>query len=455
MSQAEGASSGASSDAPSGAPSAPGPTPTVAIVGRPNVGKSTLFNRLVGRRQAIVHDQPGVTRDRITAHLELDGGRVCALVDTGGLVPGDDPIGLNQQVELAVEESDLLVLVVDGREGLVSADETVWSHLRRSGKPAVLVVNKGDTREAQERFDEFHRLGIPDVVLVSAEHGVGVGDLHDLLGERLPDTAGEAVDPDLPAVAIVGRPNVGKSSLVNRIVGAHRVLVSPVAGTTRDPVDSVVEHAGERYLLVDTAGIRRRSQVTGAAEELAVMMARRQIERAQLAVLVVDAAAGITTGDLAIAGSIWELGRAAVVAVNKWDLLDDEAREELEKGWPRLDQILASPPRVNTSALSGRAVDKLFPALQRTLEAYQTTLPTAEVNRLFEQAVRRNSPPLVKKRPWKLFYATQVSTGPPTFMVFANQSLPLRHNYRRYLENRLRQELELPGVPIRLVIRKR
>jgi len=429
-------------------------TPTVAIVGRPNVGKSTLFNRLLGRRQAIVHDLPGVTRDRIVGLAEVGDNRPVQLVDTGGLVPGNDPLGLNRQVFLAVEESDLLLLVVDGKQGLVSADEEVWRHFRPYGKPTFLVVNKGDTREARERFSEFYRLGIDRMLLLSAEHGGGVADLREALALALPEVT-EAPPSEAPAVAIVGRPNVGKSSLLNQIAGRERALVSPQSGTTRDPVDTLITRDGKSYLLIDTAGIRRRSQVSGAPEELAVMMARRQIERAQVVVLVVDAAQGVTSGDLAIAGTIWELGRAGVVAVNKWDLLDGERREALENSWERLARLLAEPPRVNVSALTGRGVEKLFPAIDGALTAHGTKLGTGEVNRLFETALARRHPPAVQGRPWKLYYATQVSTAPPTFMLFANRTLARSDTYRRYLENRLREALGLPGVPIRLVIRKR
>jgi GTP-binding protein len=429
-------------------------TPTVAIVGRPNVGKSTLFNRLLGRRKAIVHDMPGITRDRITGTIELAEDRPIQIVDTGGLVPGDDPLGLNQQVFLAVEESDLLLFVVDGKQGLVSADEEVWSHFRRYGKPAVLVVNKGDTREARNRFPEFYSLGIDRQLLVSAEHGGGVEDLREALELALPEIP-DVPAPDAPAVAIVGRPNVGKSSLLNKISGQNRALVSPVAGTTRDPVDTLITRGEKSYLLIDTAGIRRRSQVSGAPEELAVMMARRQIERAQVAVLVVDAAAGVTSGDMAIAGSIWELGRASVVAINKWDLLDEEAREKLEKSFERLDEMLATPGRVNVSALSGRGVEKLWGPIDRALAAYQIKLSTGQLNRLFEEFVRKVSPPALGGAPWKLYYVTQVSTAPPTFMLFANRLLPRNSHYRRYLENRLREALDLPGVPVRLVVRRR
>ncbi len=428
---------------------------TVAIVGRPNVGKSTLFNRLVGRRQAIVHDLPGVTRDRLFGHFELSQGQTLELIDTGGLVAGDDPIGLNEQVLLAVEESDLLLLVVDGREGLVPADRQVWETLRRRGKPALLVVNKSDVKVAGERFAEFYELGLGGQFLVSAEHGRGIGDLREELERRIPPTADAPEAVNAATVAIVGRPNVGKSSLLNRIVGHERVLVSEIAGTTRDPIDTLLEHEGKSYLFIDTAGIRRRSQVSGVAEGLAVMMARRQIERCRIAILVIDGSQGVTSGDLAIAGALWESGRAAVVAINKWDLVSGQAREQLDFSWPRLQEILCDPPRVNVSALSGRSVPKLFPAMDGALESFELSLSTSEVNRLFEEAVRRHRPPAVKGKPWKLYYATQVSSGPPTFMLFANRTLPRQDTYRRYLENRIRDELSLSGVPIRLVIRRR
>jgi GTP-binding protein len=429
-------------------------TPTVAIVGRPNVGKSTLFNRLVGKRQAIVHDKPGVTRDRITGLAELDGGGTIHLIDTGGLVPGDDPLGLGDQVDAAVAESDLLLLVLDGKTGLIGADEVVWRHLRVTGKPAIAVVNKGDTNEAKDRFSEFYRLGVDPLILVSSEHGGGIPDLREAIRHALPELPPMA-ESDAPAVAIVGRPNVGKSSLLNKIAGQNRALVSPMPGTTRDPVDTLIRRGDDEYLLVDTAGIRRRSKVSEATEELAVMMARRQIERSRVVVLVIDAADGVTSGDLAIAGSAWELGRAAVVAVNKCDLLDEEGRFRLDETFPRLDELLSQPPRVNVSALTGRGIDKLFPAIDRDLEAHATQLSTSEANRLLDEAMRRRRPPAVAGKPWKVYYVTQVTTGPPTFMVFANKTLPRTHNYRRYLENQVREALALPGVPVRLVIRGR
>ncbi|MCP3962684.1 MAG: ribosome biogenesis GTPase Der [bacterium] len=430
-------------------------TPAVAIIGRPNVGKSTLFNRLVGRRQAIVHDLPGVTRDRIAGSAQIDDDRSVELVDTGGLVPDDDPLGLSEQVFLAIEASDLLLLLVDGKEGLVAADEKVVAAVRRHGKPTVLVVNKGDTNAAQDQFADFYRLGLEHQLLISAEHGTGINDLRDLIAELVPLEEAPTEQDGAPALAIVGRPNVGKSSVLNRLLGESRVLVSPVAGTTRDPIDTVLEWDDRTWRLIDTAGIRRRSQVEGVAEGVAVMFARRQMERADVVVLVVDAAAGVTTGDLSIAGLAWEMGRGVVVALNKWDLLDPESRQDLEDSWPRLEELLSSPPRINVSALTGRRVDRLLPAVAALHERLQTQLATAEVNRIFERSVRDHQAPQKGGRPWKLYYATQVATAPPTFMLFANRTLDRRDTYRRYLENRLRAELDLAGVPVRLVIRKR
>ncbi len=431
-------------------------TPTVAIIGRPNVGKSTLFNRLVGRRQAIVHDQPGVTRDRLAGRCDVGDGRFLELIDTGGLSPGDDPLGLGEQVTLAIEESDLLLLLVDGKEGLVAADERVMQEVRRSGKPAILLVNKSDTHAAQQQFDEFYRLGLEHQLLVSAEHGRGIHELIELAAELTArDEEGEASGEEMPSLAIVGRPNVGKSSLVNRLLGQPRVLVSPRAGTTRDPIDTVLDWGERTYRLIDTAGIRRRSQVSGAAEGIAVLFARRQMERADVVVLVIDAAEGILASDLTIAGEAWEMGRAVVVALNKWDLLESEARQDLEEDWPRLDELLAGPPRINISALTGRRVDRLLPAVEASLERLQLQLGTSDVNRLFERAVARHQAPQVHGKPWKLFYATQVATAPPTFMLFANRTLERSNTYRRYLENTLRRELELAGIPVRLVIRRR
>ncbi|MYA08095.1 MAG: ribosome biogenesis GTPase Der [Holophagales bacterium] len=427
----------------------------IAIVGRPNVGKSTLFNRLIGRRQAIVHGTPGVTRDRLVGRFDLEGHGTVELIDTGGLVPGADPLGLNAQVEFAVDESDLLLLVVDGRKGLAAADEQVMERLRTRGRPIVVVVNKADTRAAREGHHEFYALGGDALVLLSAEHGTGFESLHMEIAGHLP-AASSAVLPPAPSVAVVGRPNVGKSSLVNRLLGRERTLVSPTAGTTRDPIDSLLEREnGPDYLLVDTAGIRRRSQVQDTPEELAVMLARRQIERAELVVLVVDASEGIAAGDLAIADVAWQAGRSAVVVCNKWDLVDEEKRERLELGWERVSELFAKPARINVSALTGRGVANVMPALDRVAERHRLRVPTSELNREVRRIVGRHQPPAERGRPWRFFYGTQVAGAPPTFLLFANRRLKRGHNYRRYLENNLRQTFELDGVPLRIVVRER
>ncbi len=431
-------------------------TATVAIVGRPNVGKSTLFNRLVGKRQAIVHDQPGVTRDRIVGSAEVGPERRVDFVDTGGLALAADPLGLSRQVYLAVEESDLLLLVVDGREGLLAADRAVWDALRPYGKPVLLVVNKADTRAAREGQGEFWELGIPEVLLVSAEHGGGVEELRDAIARAVP-AAPVPAPTAAPPIAIVGRPNVGKSSLLNRLVGEPRALVSPLAGTTRDPVDTLIVHAGNPYLLIDTAGIRRRAQASGAPEELAVMMARRQIERCRVAVLVVDVAQGITTGDLAIAGAIWEHGRAAVVICQQVGPAR-RGRAATPGGARGRGCSSYSPiaPRVNVSALCGRGVDQAAPCPRPSPRGVRQRAwaPARSIG----SSSRRSEPmppPVATAGKWKLYYATQVADGPPTFMLFANRTLPRNDPYRRYLANRVREGLGLTGVPVRLVVRRK
>ncbi len=432
--------------------------PTIAIVGRPNVGKSRLFNRLVGERRSIVHDQPGVTRDRVVATAELETNRVVQLIDTGGLVPKeDDPCRIREQVELALELSDAVIFVVDGTQGLTAGDADLASELRKLGKPVVVAVNKQDIGAARFAWAEFHALGLGDPIPISAEHGTGLLELTRSLMSSLPhSTAVEEVATITTRVAIVGRPNVGKSSLLNRLVGETRAVVSPLPGTTRDPVDTLLEWEGRTFLLVDTAGIRKLGRTADLHEQVAILLARRQLERAEVAMLVIEAPAGVTTGDLAVAGLARELGRAAVVAVNQWDRLDEDKRALLERSWPRLAELLHDPPRVNVSARTGRGVDRLLPAVLVAHEAFSRKISTSELNQHLAQAVTRHTPPaLASGKPWRCYYATQVSTAPPTFMLFVNASLPIGHPYRRYLENRLREALGASGVPIRLVLRAR
>lgn len=432
--------------------------PTVAIVGRPNVGKSRLFNRLVGERRSIVHDFPGVTRDRIVAPAELDDGFQVELVDTGGLVPPEeDALRIRDQVALALDSADAILLVTDASVGCTVQDVEIASSLRKIGKPVVVAANKMDIAAARLNWTEFHSLGLGDPVPLSAEHGTGFLELARRLRELLPEEGlAPESEPERIRVALVGRPNVGKSSLLNQLLGVPRAIVSDRPGTTREAVDSALDFGEHSFLLVDTAGIRRRSRCQNLHEEVAIWMARRQLERAEVGVLVVEAPAGITGGDLAVAGLLRELGRAAVVAVNQWDRLTSENRQALERTWPRLAELLHDPPRVNLSARTGRGLGRLLPAVVRVHEAYHRALPTAALNASLREALERHAPPTLESgKRWRCYYATQVGSGPPTFMLFVNRVLPVGHSYRRYLENRLRETLGASGVPVRLVMKTR
>ena len=402
-----------------------------------------------------MHDKPGVTRDRIAAVLQIDRDRWIELFGPGGLMSWDDSPVLAEQVLTAATESELILFVVDGKHGLTAADEAIWQRVRDLGMQAILVVTKVDVKGVAERSVEFHRLGIHPIALISAEHALGIEESRNAIAERLPVQESSEDEEEVPSVAIVGRPNVGKSSLLNCILGERRAVVAPEPGTTRDPVDSLVEHDGQTYRLVDTAGIRRRSKASETAEEIAIMMAGRQIEQADLAILVLDASAGVTTGDLSIAGAIWDQGRAAVVAANKWDLVGEDERDRLDLQWPRMGELLATPPRVQVSALTGRGMGGLFKAMELALSQYLMKVGTGELNRLLERAVAGHNPPVINSRPWKPLYATQVSSRPPTFLVFANRALPRKHPYRRYLENRLRADLGITGMPVRIVVKRR
>jgi GTP-binding protein len=432
--------------------------PTVAIVGRPNVGKSRLFNRLVGERRSIVEDRPGVTRDRILARAELDLGLEVQLIDTGGLVPEEeDFFRIREQVEVALELSDAIIFVADGTQGLTAADEEIAETLRKLGKPIVVAVNKQDVGAAKFAWTEFHALGFGDPVPVSAEHGTGILELARRLKNCLPlEAAPETQEERALQVALVGRPNVGKSSILNRLLGETRVLVSPVPGTTRDPVDTLVTRNGTLFRLVDTAGIRKLGRTADLPEQVAILLARRQLERSEVAVLVLEAPAGVTTGDLAVAGLIQDFGRASVVAVNQWDRLDASGRERLDRTWPRLAEVLHEPLRINVSARTGRGIERILPAVLEAHEAFSRKISTSDLNELLREILARHNPPtLPTGRPWRCYYATQVSTAPPTFLLFVNEVLPVGHAYRRYLQNRLREALQAPGIPIRLVLRAR
>ncbi len=432
---------------------------TIAIVGRPNVGKSTLFNRLARSRKALAHDLPGVTRDRVAAEARRPDGGVATIVDTGGFEPESDaliPSLIRGQVLVAIQAADVVLLVVDAAVGLTAADEEVAAGVRRTGKPVVVAANKSDRTASELGTNEFAALGFA-VVGVSAEHGRGIGDLWDALELHLPppeepDTAA----PEL-AVAIIGRPNVGKSSLLNRLLGEERVLVSEVPGTTRDAVDTLLVYQDRLIRLVDTAGIRRRGRTETGPEVLSVVMARKAIERADVCILALAAGDGITAQDSHVAGLVNEAGRAAVVVINKADLIaSGEARTRAELSEQALDhfKFLKDTPVVFLSAITGSGVGKLLPSVLAVGEAFRLRISTGELNRVLRAAWERQPPP-GGRRPHRLYYATQTGSAPPRFTLFTSSSHELHFSYQRYLENALRAAFPLAGAPLRFIMRVR
>ncbi|MBP1620968.1 MAG: ribosome biosis GTPase Der [Acidobacteria bacterium] len=431
---------------------------TIAIVGRPNVGKSTLFNRLTRSRKALTHDLPGVTRDRVAADASRPGGGTVVVVDTGGFEPesGESiPVQIRRQALRAVADADAVVLVVDGAQGIVPADEEIAAILHRAGRPVVLAVNKEDRRDAADAEGDFGRLGFP-AVAISAEHGRGISSLWEALEPHLPPPD-EAVAPAVElAVAIVGRPNVGKSSLLNRLLGEERVLVSEVPGTTRDAVDTMLEWRGHRLRLVDTAGIRRRGRTERGPEVLSVVMARKAIERAQVCLLLLDGGEGVTAQDTHVAGLVSEAGRGAVVIVNKADLLpagEGVRRESAERIRERL-KFMHDTPLLFASALSGSGVAKILARVLDVGAGYTRRVATGELNRVLRAAWERHPPP-GGKRPVRLYYATQTGSAPPRFALFTSATTGLHFSYMRYLENALREAFPFEGVPVTFIMRGR
>jgi len=434
--------------------------PLIAIVGRPNVGKSTLFNRLVGWRAALVDDTPGVTRDRIYGRLEWTG-QVYAVVDTGGFEPVTGPdvfAAMRLQTEFAIREADAVVLLVDGRAGLHPADEQVMDLLRRQSKPVWVAVNKVDAAKQEAGLADFYRLGVDRLFPVSAEHGLGVDELLDAVREELPGAAAvEEADEMAPRVAVIGRPNTGKSTLLNRLLGEDRHLVHPAPGTTRDAVDSEVEFQGRSYLFVDTAGIRRKSKVSAKLEKLSVVMALRSIDRCHAALLVVDALEGIAEQEAKIAGLAHERGRATIILLNKWDLVanPEKRRAELDDQFQTKLKHITYAPVLTISARTGLHCGRILPTLDQVLEAFQRRIPTAELNRLLEGILAHNPPPSPGGRPIKINYLTQVSVRPPTFVFFANRPEKIHFSYQRYLQNSLRQAYDFTGTPVRVLFRSK
>jgi GTP-binding protein len=440
--------------------------PIVAIVGRPNVGKSTLFNRIIGRRRSIVTDEPGITRDRIygTANWR---GRAFGLVDTGGLVPDERagiPAEIFRQVQIALAEADSIVLVTDSRAGLTPVDAELARRLRVFGKPLTIAANKVDRMAQEPEASAFYELGGP-VFAISAEHGIGVDDLLDHVTGSYPESAAEPPCPAL-RIAIIGRPNVGKSTLLNRLAGAERSIVAPEPGTTRDAVDTLVEREGRNYLFVDTAGIRRKALTKHLPEKLGVVMARRQLERCDVALLVADGSLGLTAQDASIAGYAHEAGRSLIVVMNKWDLALEQARAKNAKTNPddlrrEYEQLVRTrlgfvhyAPILFLSALTGEGIAHVYAVLDRIAQARRLRVPTAELNRwLGETDLGRSSAPA--GRGLQILYLTQASADPPTFVLFTRTARRMHFSFERFLENRLRERFDFTGTPIRFVTRAR
>ncbi|HEX3038790.1 MAG TPA: ribosome biogenesis GTPase Der [Caproiciproducens sp.] len=434
--------------------------PVVAIVGRPNVGKSTLFNKLIGQRLSIVDDTPGVTRDRIYGECEWDG-RKFTIVDTGGIEPNAADVILSQmrvQAQLAIDAADVIVLVTDIRSGVVATDSDVATMLMKSGRPVILCVNKCDTVGGPPaEFYEFYNLGLGDPVAVSSVHGHGTGDLLDLIVKQLPPEEEEEADGELIKVAIIGKPNVGKSSLVNKISGEERCIVSDIAGTTRDAIDTTIENQYGRFTLIDTAGLRRRNKVEDTVERYSVIRAQMAIERADVCAIMIDATVGFTDQDSKVAGLAHEAGKGCVIVVNKWDAVEKDDRTmidyraQLEKDF----SFMSYAPMIFISAKTGQRLDRLFELIKHVANSNAIRIATGMLNDVLAQAVARVQPPTDKGRRLKIYYMTQASTKPPTFVCFVNSEQLFHFSYQRYLENRIRETFGLEGTPIRFVVRER
>src|SRR5687767_4441733 len=441
-------------------------TPQVAIVGRPNVGKSTLFNRLVGERRAIVGDEPGITRDRIYGKVEW-AGKQFSLIDTGGIVPDDDaviPANILKQAGMAIDDSQLLVWVVDARAGITQLDEELAALLRSTGKPVLIAANKTDSSKQESESTEFYRFGFDDVFPISAEQGIGVGDLLDRIVDTLEHNTAAAAEPEERRelrLAIVGRPNVGKSSLLNRILGEDRVIVSPVAGTTRDAIDTVLKTPERNFRVIDTAGIRRKGKTTEMAEKLSVIMARKSLERADVAVLVIDATESVAHLDAAIAGYALDSGCSIIIAVNKWDAVPEKETNtiyEFERELRRHMKFLDWAPVIMISALTGQRVSKILSMAVDANKARNFRVPTSQLNKFFEESISQprggTAPAPVKGgvSRLKVQYITQGGMRPPLFVLFTSggNKAGLHFSYLRYIENRLREAFGFFATPIRL-----
>lgn len=432
----------------------------VALVGRPNVGKSTLFNKLIGRRLSIVQDTPGVTRDRIFAECEWCG-RKFMLADTGGIEPYSDDVILahmRRQAELAIEQADVIVLVTDLRSGVTANDIDVAETLQKCGKPIVLCVNKCDSvGDPPPEFYEFYNLGLGDPIAVSSVHGHGTGDLLDAVCEQLPPEQEEDDDTETIKVAVIGKPNAGKSSLVNYIAGEERAIVSDIAGTTRDAIDTEIHNRYGDFVFIDTAGIRRKSRVDDPIEKYSVLRAEMAVDRADVCVIMIDATEGFTEQDSKVAGIAHEQGKACVIAVNKWDAVakDDKTMDAMRKQLMDDFSFMAYAPFVFISAKTGQRVDRLFELIKYVHRQNTMRISTGMLNDVLAAATSRVQPPTDKGKRLRIYYMTQPSTRPPTFVCFVNQSDLFHFSYQRYLENQIRETFGLEGTPIRFIVRER
>jgi GTPase len=434
----------------------------VAIVGRPNVGKSTLFNRLTTARTAIEEKVPGVTRDRLYGISEWSG-RELVIIDTGGVTFGSEDrisVLVRHQVELAVDEANLIIFLLDGREGLTALDEEIGLMLRRSGKPVIPVVNKIDIFEQEAGKFGFYSLGFGDPLTISAVHGKGSGELLDLILNLLPPDSKQEEEhyrPETVKVAVIGRPNVGKSSLINKVLGENRVIVSEIPGTTRDAIDTYFEYGEQPYLFIDTAGIRRKSKVKEAVEYYSILRSLKAVQRADLALLMLDGLEGATEQDQRLAGYVDQAGRGLILVVNKWDLArsTEHAREEYIDLIKRQFSFAPYAHQVFLSALTGWKLDKIFPLILQTWQEQHKRISTSLLNELLEDSVAVNPPPSVKGKRVRLFYMTQPEVKPPTFVIFANEPELVHFSYQRYLENRLRESFGFKGTPIVIKLKKR
>lgn len=432
------------------------PLPVVAIVGRPNVGKSTLINRLIGRREAIIEDQPGITRDRIKYEAHWNGKHFIVM-DTGGWQPDPEPTSINASIsasaEIAIKEADLILLIIDISVGALDEEVALVNVIRKSGKPVILIGNKADSPEAELAVHELWQLGLGEPIPVSALHGRGSGDLLDLVVAALPESAAPQEIDQIRRVVLLGRPNVGKSSLLNSLAGTSRAIVDSVAGTTRDPIDEEIEFGGETWRFIDTAGIRKHAHQASGTEYYAMLRTETALERGEVAILVIDASEPIAEQDLRIMSKVVDSGRALVIAMNKWDLVDEDRREALEREKERELNQVEWAERINISAKTGWHKDRLAPALKRALESWQMRIPTSKLNSFLGALIAATPPPVRGGKQPKILFATQPSTCPPRFVIFASGFL--EPSYRRFIERRLREEFGFAGSPVEVSVRIR